>query len=92
MVAKNAISHVAKLAEESGNALAPALRDEHARLRRTRLAGMAGPDGQRALDWPLYSGGQRISEVQLRALATQFQHESFQRRGRLGRDTAPDRG
>ena len=34
IVAKNAISHVARLAEESGNALAPALRDEHARLER----------------------------------------------------------
>jgi len=34
IVAKNAIAHVAKLAEESGNALAPALRGEHARLER----------------------------------------------------------
>ncbi len=34
IVAKNAIAHVAKLAEDGGNALAPALRDEHARLER----------------------------------------------------------
>jgi two-component system, chemotaxis family, sensor kinase CheA len=61
IVAKNAISHVAKLAEESGNALAPALWDEHARLERLTAGLQHAVLSLRVL--PLRTVFQRFSRV-----------------------------
>jgi two-component system chemotaxis sensor kinase CheA len=61
IVAKNAASHLAKLAEEGGNALAPALRDEHARLERLTAGLQHAVLSLRVL--PLRTVFQRFSRV-----------------------------
>lgn len=61
LVAKNALSHLAKTAEGAGNPLAPALKSEHARLDRLVLRLQESVLGLRVL--PLRTVFQRFSRV-----------------------------